>query len=56
MKVNTGRMQSVSQSNESSLATHTKSVYKGQQFQCPECEYKTNKKGNLSTHIKSIHK
>ena len=44
-------MQSVSPSKESSIATHQKSV-----FQCPECEYEANRKGNLATHIKSIHK
>ena len=37
-------MKSVSPSKESSIATHQKSV-----FQCPECEYEANRKGNLAS-------
>ena len=55
-KVKTGRMQSVYPSNESSLATSKKSLYKEPKFQCPECDYEATQKGNLTTHIKSIHK
>ena len=38
------------------LATHLKSVHRGQKFQCPECDYEATQKSSLNTHMKSIHR
>ena len=43
-------MQSVSPSNESSLANHKKSAYMGKKFQCQECDYEATLKGSLAVH------
>ena len=35
--------------------TYVKLNHEGQQFPCPQCEYKATEKGSLQKHIKSIH-
>ena len=34
---------------------HVNSVHKDQKIPCQQCEYKATQKGNLQTHIKSVH-
>ena len=37
------------------LATHLKSVHRGQKFRWPECDYEATIKDNLARHRKSLH-
>ena len=33
-----------------------KSVHDGVKYNCEQCDYKANQKGNLQQHVKSVHK